>query len=103
MQELKNEFDKNQKSIVELLNRNIDIQYELELLKAEEILEEERIMGKGKRKRTYLLKIMKWKETFYDKDSGEGADIERSKIIEVDGKKSDGWRIIKYYSFNDIS
>mgnify|MGYP006347958359 FL=1 len=37
-----------------------------------------------------------------DEDNGEVVSIERNEVIAVDGKPSNGYRVINYYSLDDI-
>ena len=43
-----------------------------------------------------------WVEDFVDEDNGEVVSIERNEVIAVDGKPSNGYRVINYYSVDDI-
>ena len=71
-----------------LLNKNIDLWYEHDTV-GYKITEKEETIGKGKNKKTVLVRRKNWIEDFVDEDSGEVVSIERSYIIAVNGQKTD--------------
>ena len=93
----------NRKEIIKLLNQNIDLEYELMLLKAERFETEVTNIGTKKEPNHVPVKFMYWKSEFVDDDGGESVFIDRQQAVEVDGKKSDGFRVIEYYSEADFS
>ena len=98
-------IQKNKEKIVKLLNENIDLEYNLRLKSFTRFSEKEATVSK-KDKTPIKLKIGHWFEWFYDedfpKDKKHAVKIERSEICEIDGKKSNHWNIIKYYSVEDV-
>lgn len=98
-------IQKNKEKIVNLLNENIDLEYNLRLKSFTKFSEKEATFSK-KDKTPIKLKIGHWFEWFYDedfpKDKKHAVKIERSEIFEVDGIKSNHWNKIKYYSVENV-
>jgi len=97
---------KNKEKIVSLLNQNIDLEYKLRLKKFYRVSEQTKDIGTKKEPKIVNLKLGHWFEWFYDEDypndKKHAVKIERSQAYEVDGKKSDHWRLIEYYTIDDI-
>ena len=92
----------NKEKIVKLLNENIDLVYEIQLKNFKEVYEEVRNCGTKKAPIMKTLKFGKWLEGFKDEDTNEIVTIERNMIIGIDGKKSDHWNLLKYYTISDV-
>jgi hypothetical protein len=95
---------KNKQKIVELLNKNIDLQYNLLLKTFHKTYEKEANLGTKKEPKTVIVKIGCWDEWFKDEDkpNEKGVKIERQRVIEIDGKRSNYWSEIKYYTVDDL-
>ena len=95
---------KNKEKIVELLNKNIDLEYSLMLKSAISIEDVEINMGSRRNPRMVNGKKMLWHEWFKNEDRPDekGIRITRNQIIEIEGQKSNGFNKIKYYTIADI-
>ena len=93
---------RNKQKIVQLLNENIDLKYNMNLKTFKSIYEENRNIGTKKKPNFKFLKIGIWNEGFKDTDTGEVISVERKSIIEIDGQKSDGWNLLKYYTLKSL-
>lgn len=102
VKKLEAQIKKKKEIIANKLNELIDLKYELGLKGAKKIYEEDREIGRGKNKRSHRIKIMMWHEFFHDEDTGDSVKIDRHRIIEVDGEKSDGWDKITYWKPEQI-
>ncbi|WP_324069846.1 MAG: hypothetical protein RSE15_04900 [Flavobacterium sp.] len=106
MSRIQNKIDKNKVKIVELLNQNIDLKYELKLKRFTRFSEEIKQLGTKKEPKEVKIKIGHWNEFFYDedfpKDKKHAVKIERKEICEVDGERSNHWKKITYYTIEDI-
>lgn len=106
--QLRDKIDSNSRLIAKLMNESVDMAYALRIHPAlgytiSEVVEE-RIDGTKRRPIMGKVRRVYWSEAFVDEDSGEVIDIQRSTIIEVDGKKSNRWGIpIKYTDENEYS
>lgn len=97
-------IQKNKEKIVKLLNENIDLEYKLLLKTFHRTYEEERNIGTKKEPNIVKLKFGSWYEWFKDEDKPDerGVRIERNAIIEVSGKRSNGYRLLEYFTVEDI-
>ena len=97
-------IQKNKKKIVSLLNQNIDLEYKLKLkLKGyKKTFKKEVNLGTKRKPKMVIATFGMWLEDFVDEDNGEVVSIERNEVIAVDGKPSNGYRVINYYSIDDI-
>lgn len=106
MSRIQNKIDKNKAKIVELLNQNIDLNYELKLKRFTRFSEQIKQVGTKKEPKEVKIKIGHWFEWFYDsdypKDKKHAVKIERNEIIEVDGQKSNHWQKIIYYTIENL-
>ena len=93
---------RNKQKIVQLLNENIDLNYNVNLKTFKSVYEENRNIGTKKKPNFKLLKFGIWDEGFKDTDTDEVVSVERKSIIEIDGQKSDGWQILKYYTLQSL-
>ncbi|ELM3727185.1 hypothetical protein RYR32_002627, partial [Flavobacterium psychrophilum] len=93
---------KNKEKIVLLLNQNIDLAYKLRLKGYKKTFEKEVNLGTKKEPKIIIATFGMWLEDFVDEDNGEVVSIERNEVIAVDGKPSNGYRVINYYSIDDI-
>jgi len=104
MSEIK--IKKNKEKIVKLLNENVDLEYNLRIKKFTRVSEQIKNIGTKKKPKIVNLKLGHWFEWFYDEDypndKKQAAKIERSQAYEVEGKKSDHWILIEYYTIDDI-
>jgi propanediol dehydratase large subunit len=96
----------NKEKIVKLLNETIDLQYKQNLKRFKRFSEQVKQVGTKKEPKEVKIKVGHWFEWFYDEDypndKKHAVKIERSEIVEVDGKKSNHWNVIQYYSIEDI-
>lgn len=96
-------IQKNKEKIVQLLNQNIDLNYEINLNFFRKTYSETRNIGTEKSPKFKDVKIGCWFDTYTDEsNSNYPVKIERFQIIEVDGKRSDGWQPLKYYTIDSI-
>lgn len=95
-------IQKNKEKIVKLLNENIDLEYNLTVKSMKKIYEKEINVGSKKAPEIVNATFGMWYEYFKDEDTDKKVKIERNNIIAINGKKSDGWQIIEYYTVNDI-
>ncbi|ELY1980265.1 hypothetical protein AAIP36_002570 [Flavobacterium psychrophilum] len=93
---------KNKEKIVLLLNQNIDLAHKLRLKGYKKTFEKEVNLGTKKEPKIIIATFGMWLEDFVDEDNGEVVSIERNEVIAVDGKPSNGYRVINYYSIDDI-
>ena len=93
---------KNKEKIVLLLNQNIDLAYKLKLKGYKKTFEKEVNLGTKRKPKMVIATFGMWLEDFVDEDNGEVVSIERNEVIAVDGKPSNGYRVINYYSIDDI-
>ncbi|WP_341966223.1 hypothetical protein [Flavobacterium psychrophilum] len=93
---------KNKEKIALLLNQNIDLAYKLRLKGYKKTFEKEVNLGTKKEPKMIIATFGMWLEDFVDEDNGEVVSIERNEVIAVDGKPSNGYRVINYYSIDDI-
>jgi len=97
-------IQKNKEKILKLVNENIDLEYNLNVKSMKKIYEKEINAGSKKEPKTVIATFGMWYE--YSKDEDRPNDkpirIERNEIIAIDGKRSDGWRLIKHYTIDDI-
>jgi len=93
---------KNKEKIVLLLNQNIDLAYKLKLKGYKKTFEKEVNLGTKRKPKMTIATFGMWVEDFVDEDNGEVVSVERNEVIAVDGKPSDGYRVINYYSVDDI-
>lgn len=90
-------YVENQKDIIRLTNSNIDLQYSATLLFAKRFDEEEityKPTKDSKETKTSKVRVMVFDQTFDDEETKEKITVERKKIIEIDGQRSDGYRLI---------
>ena len=96
----------NKEKIVKLLNENIDLHYQLEVSKFTRFSEKTINIGTKKIPNEVKAKVGHWFEFFYDEDfpnnKKKAVKIERKILCEIDGKKSDHWNILKYYTISDV-
>jgi hypothetical protein len=97
-------IENNKRKIVELLNKNIDLEYRLFLKRCHRFSEEERNFGTAKEPIMKTVKFGCWWEWFKDEDKPDerGVRIERKQPIEVNGIKTHGFQPISYFTINDI-
>ena len=95
-------IQKNKEKIVLLLNQNIDLAYKLKLKGYKKTFEKEVNLGTKRKPKMIIATFGMWLEDFVDEDNGEVVSIERNEVIAVDGKPSNGYRVINYYSVEDI-
>lgn len=95
-------IQKNKEKILKLVNENIDLEYNLTVKSMKKIYEKEMNAGSKKEPKMVMATFGMWYEYFKDEDTGEKIKIERNNIIAIDGKPSDGWRLIKHYTIDDI-
>lgn len=97
-------IENNKRKIVDLLNKNIDLEYQLLLKRCHRFHEKEVNLGSKKLPKMAIVKYGCWYEWFKDEDKPEekGVRIERNQVIEVNGKKANGFRLIEYYTTQDI-
>lgn len=97
-------IENNKKKIVDLLNKNIDLEYQLILKRCHRFFEEERNFGTSKNPIMKTVKFGCWLEFFKDEDypDKKGVRIERKQPIEVDGIKTDGFQKLSYFTIEDI-
>ncbi|GEJ39782.1 hypothetical protein FPKKA176_contig00091-0001 [Flavobacterium psychrophilum] len=95
-------IQKNKEKIVLLLNQNIDLAYKLKLKDYKKTFEKEVNLGTKRKPKMIIATFGMWLEDFVDEDNGEVLSIERNEVIAVDGKPSNGYRVINYYSIDDI-
>ena len=93
-------YNKNALKIIELLNENVN--YEHTLVFGGKIISESINTGTKKNPKNVNVKLLKWFEIFEDEDTSKPIEIERNCIIEVEGKKSNGWQELRYYSEKDV-
>ena len=95
-------IQKNKEKIVLLLNQNIDLAYKLKLKGYKKTFEKEVNLGTKRKPKMIIATFGMWLEDFVDEDNGEVVSIEKNEVIAVDGKPSNGYRVINYYSVEDI-
>lgn len=95
-------IQKNKEKIVSLLNQNIDLEYKLKLKGYKKTFEKEVNLGTKRKPKMVIATFGMWLEDFVDEDNGEVVSIERNEVIAVDSKPSNGYRVINYYSIDDI-
>lgn len=95
-------IQKNKEKIVSLLNQNIDLEYKSKLKGYKKTFEKEVNLGTKRKPKMVIATIGMWLEDFVDEDNGEVVSIERNEVIAVDGKPTNGYRVINYYSIDDI-
>jgi len=97
-------IDRNKLKIINLLNENIDLKYNENLKSFRKFIYEVRNIGTKKEPKEVTLKIGCWFEWFKDEDKPleKGIRIERKCIVAINGEKSDGYKLLEYYSINDI-
>jgi hypothetical protein len=99
-------IQKNKEKIVKLLNENIDLEYNLKLKRFNRISEELKNIGTKKEPNEVPIKIGHWNEVFYDdefpKEKKHSVKIERNEIVEINGRKTNHWKIIEYYTIDDL-
>mgnify|MGYP003603946453 FL=1 len=93
---------KNKEKIVLLLNQNIDLAYKLKLKGYKKTFEKVVNLGTKRKPKMTIATFGMWVEDFVDEDNGEVVSVERNEVIAIDGKPSDGYRVINYYSVDDI-
>ncbi|MEM6686486.1 MAG: hypothetical protein AAF617_11950 [Bacteroidota bacterium] len=92
----------NKKLIVKALNENIDLNYELTLRKGKSFENKKMNRGTTRKPDFVNVKLMHYDQQFMDEDTGKPFTIERLHIVEIEGKKSDGWKPIEYYSLENL-
>lgn len=104
MKQIENKIQRNKEKIRKLLNENIDLNYDLFLSRATRVEDTTVNIGNRKNPNNVPAKRMFWDEWFKDEDrpNEKGIKIERSQIIEIDGKKSNNWNVIEYYKIEDL-
>ena len=102
MSELK--IKSNKEKIVKLLNENIDLEYKLLVKRMKKTYEKEVNIGTKKEPKIANVIFGMWYEWFKDEDrpNEKGVRIERNMPIAVDGKPSNYYRPLSYYSVEDI-
>ena len=99
-------IERNKQKIVDLLNKNIDLQYQLKIKSFTSFSEKEINIGTKVQSKKVIVKIGHWFEWFYDEDypndKKHAVKIERSSIYEIDGQKSNHWNKITYFTIDDI-
>lgn len=95
-------IQKNKEKIVSLLNQNIDLSYKLKLKGYKKTFEKEVNLGTKRKPKMIIATLGMWLEDFIDEDNGKVISIERNEVIAVDGKPSNGYKLINYYSIDDI-
>jgi len=101
---MNSQIQKNLEKITALLNKNIDLQYKEQLKGAKRFTEKIVNLGTRKKPRMCNVKFMHWYEWFKDKDYPEkrGIRIERYQGVEVNGQRSFGYRILEYYTVDEV-
>lgn len=95
-------IQKNKEKILKLVNENIDLEYKLKLKGYKKTFEKEVNLGTKRKPKMVIATFGMWLEDFVDEDNGEVVSIERNEVIAVDGKPSNEYRVINYYSIDDI-
>ena len=95
-------IEKNKEKIVKLLNENIDLEYRLLVKSMSRIYENEVNTGTKKAPKIVNTTVGVWKEYFMDEGTNEKIEVERKMIIAVEGKPSDHWNVLKYYTIKEI-
>jgi len=97
-------INKNKEKIVNLLNENIDLEYKLLVKSMKKVYDKEMDIGSKKEPRKAIVTFGMWYEWFKDEDrpNEKGVRIERNMAIAVDGKPSNYYRPLQYYTVNDI-
>jgi len=97
-------IQKNKEKILKLVNENIDLEYNLTVKSMKKIYDKEINIGTKKYPKMVMATFGMWYEWFKDEDrpNEKGVRIERNSMIAIEGKPSDGWRIIKHYTIDDI-
>lgn len=97
-------IQKNKEKILKLVNENIDLEYNLTVKSMKKIYEKEINAGSKKETKMVMATFGMWYEYFKDEDrpNDKPIRIERNSIIAINGKPSDGWRLIKHYTIDDI-
>lgn len=99
-----NRIDNNKRKIVELLNKNIDLEYKSMLKRCHRFFEEQRNFGTSKNPIMKTVKFGCWYEWFKDEDypNEKGVRIERKQPVSVNGIKTDGFQPLSYFTIDDI-
>jgi len=97
-------IQKNKEKIVALLNQNIDLEYSLRLKSYHSVYEMDKDIGTKKEPKVVKLTLGKWFEWFKDESrpNKKGVKIERNEIIAVDGQRSNGYKLIEYFTIDDL-
>lgn len=97
-------IENNKKKVVDLLNANIDLEYRLFLKKCHRFHKKEVNFGSNKEPKICIVKYGSWYEWFKDEEKPDekGVRIERNQAVEINGKKSNGHRLIEYFTIEDI-
>ena len=90
-------IEKNKEKIANLLNQNIDLEYNMNLKRFKKFTEKIVNIGTRKEPKKVLVKFGHWYDLM-----GDGVKIERSEPVEIDGKKSDSWFVLRYFRAEHI-
>ena len=94
---------KNKEKIVELLNKNIDLEYQLLVKSMKKTYDKEFNIGTKKEPKIANVTFGMWYEYFKDEDRPDKPiRIERNMPIAIDGKPSNYYRLLTYYKLEDI-
>ena len=99
---MEKKLKKNKEKIVNLLNQNIDLEYKLLVKRMKKTYDKEVNLGTKKVPRLVNVTFGMWYEFFKDEDTNQNLKLERHMPIAVDGKPSDHYRLIEYYSLEDL-
>lgn len=94
----------NKEKIVKLLNANIDLEYKLLLKSMKRTYEKEMNIGTRKKPEIANVTFVVWHQWFKDEDKpkSKGIKIERNMPIAINGKPSNYYTPLSYYSIEDI-
>ena len=97
-------IENNKRKVCDLLNKNIDLEYKSLLKRCHRFHEKEINLGTKKEPKMVIAKYGCWYEWFKDEDKPDekGVRIERNVVVSINGKKSNGYRLIEYYEPKDI-
>lgn len=97
-------ISKNKEKIVKLLNANIDLQYKIDLKSFKKIYEKQIDIGPKRHPKIVTATLGMWYEYYKDESepNSKPLRLERNKIIAINGQPSDGWRLIEYYTVDNL-
>jgi len=95
---------KNKEKIVKLLNENIDLEYKLLVKGMAKTYDKEVNVGTKKEPKMVNVTFGMWYEWFKDEDkpNEKGFKVERNMPIAINGKPSNYYAPLRYYTVEDI-